>query len=77
MLVISVEYRLAPESRLPAAYDYVLDVLHWVKEGKDEWVKKYGDLSNCYLMGQSAGANIMYFAGVNALDQVNDLRPLM
>uniref|UniRef100_A0A7C8ZGE1 Carboxylesterase n=1 Tax=Opuntia streptacantha TaxID=393608 RepID=A0A7C8ZGE1_OPUST len=56
-LVISVEYRLAPEHRLPAAYDDVLEALSWVKQGKDEWVKERGNFSNCVLTGQSAGAN--------------------
>ncbi|XP_021730482.1 carboxylesterase 1-like [Chenopodium quinoa] len=76
VLVVAVEYRLAPESRLPAGYDDVLEALLWVKDGKDEWVKKYGNFSRCVMMGQSAGANIVYYAALKALDQVNDLRPL-
>ena len=75
--MISVEYRLAPEHRLPAAYDDVLEALSWVKQGKDEWVKERGKFSNCVLAGQSAGANIVYHAGLTASDQVNDLQPLI
>ncbi|XP_074284590.1 carboxylesterase 20-like [Silene latifolia] len=75
-LVISVEYRLAPENRLPAAYDDVLDALRWVKEGKDDWVKNYGNFSRCVLVGQSAGGNIVYNVMLRVVDLVNDLRPL-
>ena len=58
-LVVSVEYHLAPEHRLPAAYEDVLDALNWVKEGKEKWVEEYGDLSRCVMMGDSAGGNIV------------------
>ncbi|KAK9749686.1 hypothetical protein RND81_02G143500 [Saponaria officinalis] len=76
VLVISVEYRLAPENRLPAAYEDVFEALLWVKDGKNEWVKKYGNFSRCILMGHSAGGNIVYNVMLTALDYVNDLRPL-
>ncbi|KAL2920569.1 Carboxylesterase 1 [Bienertia sinuspersici] len=76
-IVVSVEYRLAPEHRLPAAYDDVLEALIWVKESKDEWVKKYGDFSRCILMGESAGGNIVYHVGLKIADHVNDFKPLI
>ncbi|KAK9724525.1 hypothetical protein RND81_05G079500 [Saponaria officinalis] len=76
VLVISVEYRLAPENRLPAAYEDVFEALLWVKDGKNEWVKKYGNFSKCILVGQSAGGNIVYNVMLTALDFVNDLKPL-
>lgn len=76
-LVVSVEYRLAPEHRLPAAYDDVLEALSWVKECKDEWITEYGDLSSCVLMGDSAGGNIVYHAGLMAAARVHDLKPLI
>ncbi|KAK9672703.1 hypothetical protein RND81_12G118400 [Saponaria officinalis] len=63
-LVVSVGYRLAPEDRLPAAYNDVFEALTWVNGGEDEWVIKFGDLSNCVLMGESAGANIVYQIGL-------------
>ncbi|KAI3918071.1 hypothetical protein MKX01_041391 [Papaver californicum] len=65
-IVVSVEYRLAPESRLPAAYDDAVDALNWVKhqalEGKpcERWLRDYADFTKCYVMGESAGANIAY-----------------
>ncbi|XP_074319632.1 carboxylesterase 1-like [Silene latifolia] len=75
-LVVSVEYRLAPEHRLPAAYDDVLEALTWVKEGKDEWVNEYGNFSRCVIIGESAGGNIAYHAGLRAAVRVNEFKPL-
>lgn len=44
-VMVSVEYRLAPEHRLPAAYDDCFEALHWIKTSRDEWLTKYVDLS--------------------------------
>ncbi|XP_021866337.1 carboxylesterase 1-like [Spinacia oleracea] len=76
-LVVSIEYRLAPEHRLPAAYDDVLEGLHWVKEKKDDWVKNYANVSNCIVMGESAGGNIAYHVGLRASVLVHELNPLV
>ncbi|KAI3944342.1 hypothetical protein MKW98_006503 [Papaver atlanticum] len=65
-LVVSVDYRLAPESRLPAAYDDAVDALNWVK--------KYADFSRCFIMGCSAGGNIAYHANLRAVEM--DLEPV-
>lgn len=75
-VVVSVEYRLAPEHRLPAAYDDCFEALHWIKDSKDEWLEKYADFSKAFLMGTSAGANIAYCVGLRAAACVDDLMPL-
>ncbi|CDP13014.1 unnamed protein product [Coffea canephora] len=75
-VVVSIEHRLAPEHRLPAAYEDCLEALHWIKNSQDEWLEKYADLSNSFLMGSSSGGNIAYHVGLSASSCVDDLKPL-
>lgn len=79
-IVVSVEYRLAPEHRLPAAYDDAVEALHWIKSKSNDWLRNHADYSNCYLMGSSAGANIAYHAGLRVAAEItvdgNYLTPL-
>ncbi|XP_047333357.1 probable carboxylesterase 6 [Impatiens glandulifera] len=68
-LVLSVNYRLAPENPLPAAYDDGVKALSWVKtmmrqeeaalDNNNDWARKC-DFNNIFLGGDSAGANIAH-----------------
>ncbi|KAJ4716955.1 carboxylesterase 1-like [Melia azedarach] len=75
-VVVSVNYRLAPEHRLPAAYNDAMEVLHWIKTAHDEWIQKYVDFSCCFLTGESAGGNIAYHTGLRVAAEVDNLLPL-
>ncbi|KAH7537944.1 hypothetical protein FEM48_Zijuj03G0146600 [Ziziphus jujuba var. spinosa] len=74
-IIVSVEYRLAPQHRLPAAYDDAVEALHWIKTTHEDWISKFADLSSCFLMGTSAGGNIAYHAAIRAFEE--DLGPLI
>nr|AFK45612.1 unknown [Lotus japonicus] len=80
-VVASVEYRLAPEHRLPAAYDDAVEALHWIKTNqKDDWLINHVEYSNVFLMGGSAGGNIAYNAGLRATagdKQVSNIQGLI
>ncbi|XP_058106000.1 probable carboxylesterase 8 [Magnolia sinica] len=74
-IVLSVEYRLAPEHPLPAAYDDAIDAIRWVRDQsisdlhRDTWMAPdLADFSRCFLMGTSAGSNIVYHVAIRALD---------
>lgn len=79
-IIISVGYRLAPESRLPAQYDDAIDAIKWLQEqaldseGGDPWIRDHGDFSRCYLNGASCGGNIAFNAALRIIDM--NLDPL-
>ncbi|CAL9094469.1 unnamed protein product [Musa acuminata var. zebrina] len=66
-VVLSVNYRLAPEHRLPAAYEDGLAAVRWVRQqmnhrAADEpgWWLAHCDFARVFLGGDSAGAAIAY-----------------
>ncbi|XP_059648587.1 gibberellin receptor GID1C-like [Cornus florida] len=66
-VVVSVDYRRAPENRYPCAYDDGCTVLTWVnsrpwlKSGKDSKV-------HIYLAGDSSGGNIVHNVAFRAIE---------
>ncbi|XP_042017057.1 probable carboxylesterase 9 [Salvia splendens] len=75
-IIVAVDFRLAPEHRLPAQYEDAMDAVTWVQkqagDGDGEpWIKDYGDLNRCYLYGVSCGANIVY----NTALRLREMKP--
>ncbi|XP_073359323.1 probable carboxylesterase 5 [Aegilops tauschii subsp. strangulata] len=71
-LVVSVEYRLAPEFPIPAAYDDAWAALQWAASMSDPWLASYADPARTFLAGDSAGGNVVYHTAVRASHEVND-----
>ncbi|KAG2584510.1 probable carboxylesterase 7 [Panicum virgatum] len=76
VVAVSVNYRLAPEHPLPAAYDDAWAALSWVLEnarpgagGGEPWLSKHGDASRLFLAGDSAGGNIAHNLAMRAGQQ--------
>ena len=63
-IVASVNYRLSPEHRCPAQYDDGFDVLKYL----DSQPPANSDLSMCFLVGDSAGANLAHNLTVRACE---------
>ncbi|XP_037486590.1 probable carboxylesterase 12 [Triticum dicoccoides] len=64
-VVVSVDYRLAPEHPLPAAYDDAFAALQAIvaacrPDGAEPWLAAHGDASRVVLAGDSAGANMAH-----------------
>ncbi|XP_050260937.1 2-hydroxyisoflavanone dehydratase-like isoform X2 [Quercus robur] len=71
MIVVAVDYRLAPEHPLPIAYDDSLAALQWIathsnNQGPEPWLNEYADFGRVFLAGESAGANISHYVAVRA-----------
>lgn len=77
-VVASVDYRLAPEHRLPSAFDDARDALRWAQSAisSEPWVRDFTDPNKLFLMGSSAGANICYHAALDLISSRLDLSPL-
>ncbi|KAG6406559.1 hypothetical protein SASPL_134163 [Salvia splendens] len=70
---VSVNYRLAPENPLPAAYEDSWLVLKWIfshsKDGggcREAWLRNNVDFDRVYMSGDSAGGNIAHNVVVRA-----------
>ena len=65
-VILSLDYQLAPENRLPAAYDDGFNALMWVKRealnasSVQNWWLSHCSLNCMFLAGDSAGANIAF-----------------
>ncbi|MQL89665.1 hypothetical protein Taro_022251 [Colocasia esculenta] len=76
-LVMSVNYRLAPEHRLPAAFEDGLTAVKWLRQQAshghhDEaahWWCGRCDLSRVFLGGDSAGATIAHHVAIQVSSQ--------
>ncbi|XWS62883.1 hypothetical protein CRYUN_Cryun06bG0048800 [Craigia yunnanensis] len=71
IIVISIDYRLAPEHLLPIAHDDSWAGLQWVAthangQGPEPWLNEKADLGRVFLSGESAGANIAHYVAVQA-----------
>jgi acetyl esterase/lipase len=71
VIVVSVEYRLAPECPVPALYGDAWAALQWMAahaggQGPDPWLTAYADFGRVHLGGESAGANIAHHASMRA-----------
>ncbi|KAD4179770.1 hypothetical protein R6Q59_023169 [Mikania micrantha] len=74
VLVISVDYRLAPEHPLPVAYQDSWTALQWVAKHStnghnthdEPWLVQHGDFNRFYIGGDSAGANISHHMAMRA-----------
>lgn len=64
-VIISPDYRLAPENRLPAAIEDGYMAVKWlqsqaVAEEPDRWLTDVADFSRVFISGDSAGGNIAH-----------------
>ncbi|KAL6344955.1 hypothetical protein AAG906_006720 [Vitis piasezkii] len=69
-IVLSVDYRLAPEHRLPTAYDDCYCSLEWLSKqvSSEPWLQR-ADLSRVFLSGDSAGGNIAHNIAIRAIQK--------
>ena len=61
-IVLSFDYRLAPEHRLPAAQEDGAKAMSWLRStaASDPWLAGAADFSRVFVAGDSAGGNITH-----------------
>lgn len=65
-VVVSVDYRLAPEHKFPAAIEDSVTAVDWIADHSKEF---NGDPERISVVGDSAGANLATIVTINARDK--------
>lgn len=68
-VIISPDYRLAPENRLPAAIDDSVSAIKWLcaqatSAEPDTWLTDVADFSRVFISGDSAGGSIAHHLAI-------------
>ena len=72
VLGVSVDYRLAPEHRLPAAFDDGASCMRWLRDQSvnaaeaNAWLTEAADFGRVFVTGDSAGGTIAHHLAVRA-----------
>ncbi|KAE9449076.1 hypothetical protein C3L33_19022, partial [Rhododendron williamsianum] len=72
-IVVSINYRLAPEHRYPCQFEDGFDTLKFI-DSNSSLLPPNADLSHCFFAGESAGANIAHHVTLKAA--AHDFRKL-
>ncbi|KFK35991.1 hypothetical protein AALP_AA4G063900 [Arabis alpina] len=65
-LTVSLQYRLAPENPVPAAYEDSWSAIQWIYTHEEDWINEYADFKKVFLAGDSAGGNMCHHMAVKA-----------
>lgn len=81
-VIISPDYRLAPENRLPAAIEDGYVAVKWLQaqamsEEPDTWLTDVADFSKVFISGDSAGGNIAHNLAVRLGAGSPELAPVL
>uniref|UniRef100_A0A2P2PMC0 Arylacetamide deacetylase n=1 Tax=Rhizophora mucronata TaxID=61149 RepID=A0A2P2PMC0_RHIMU len=66
-IIISVNYRLAPEHRFPCQQEDCFDVMKFIDEEENiEDISSHANLKQCFVAGDSAGGNLAHHTALRA-----------
>ncbi|XP_043702133.1 probable carboxylesterase 15 [Telopea speciosissima] len=80
-IIVSIDYRLAPENRLPDAIEDGFTAVKWLQaqalsDNPDTWLTDVADFDRVFIVGDSAGANIAHHLAVGLGPGSPDLAPV-
>lgn len=78
IVAVSVDYRKAPEHRLPVAYEDCWTAVKWAVShfncrGPEPWLHDHADPNHLFFAGDSAGANLAHNMAMRAGTRANEL----